>query len=118
MLTWHQLAAFVPARTRLSGTPLARPRHEIGELGRRIKTNLDDVASPLVAVQGVGYDTAGQLLVTAGDHPDRLRHERSFAALCGSSPVPASSGKTDRHDPTAAATTTPTRRCRASSSSA
>jgi transposase len=70
---------------------------EIGELGRRIKKILDDVAAPLVAVHGVGYDTAGQLLVTAGDNPDRLRHERSYAALCGSSPVPASSGKTDRH---------------------
>jgi transposase len=70
---------------------------EIGELGRRIKTILDDVASPLVAVHGVGYDTAGQLLVTAGDNSDRLGHERSYAALCGSSPVQASSGKTDRH---------------------
>ena len=70
---------------------------EIGELGRRIRTILDDVAAPLVAVHGVGYDTAGQLLVTAGDNPDRLRHERSYAALCGSSPVQASSGKTDRH---------------------
>ncbi len=48
-------------------------------------------------MHGVGYDTAGQLLVTAGDNPDRLRHERSYAALCGSSPVRASSGKTDRH---------------------
>ena len=46
-----------------------------------------------VAVHGVAYDTAGQLLVTAGDNPDRLRHEGSYAALCGSSPVQASSGK-------------------------
>jgi transposase len=64
---------------------------------RRIKTILDEVAAPLIAVHGVGYDTAGQLLVTAGDNPERLRHERSYAALCGSSPVPVSSGKTDRH---------------------
>jgi transposase len=70
---------------------------EIAELDRRIKTILDDVAAPLVSVHGVGYDTAGQLLVTAGDNPDRLRHERSYAALCGSSPVQVSSGKTDRH---------------------
>jgi transposase len=70
---------------------------EITELDRRIKTILDDVAAPLVAVHGVGYDTAGQLLVTAGDNPDRLRNERSYAALCGSSPVQVSSGKTDRH---------------------
>src|SRR4029450_5496079 len=70
---------------------------EIAELDRRIKTILDDVAAPLIAVHGVGYDTAGQLLVTAGDNPERLRHERSYAALCGSSPVQVSSGKTDRH---------------------
>ncbi len=70
---------------------------EIAELDRRIKTILDDVAAPLVAVHGVGYDTAGQLLVTAGDNPERLRHERSYAALCGSSPVQVSSGKTNRH---------------------
>src|SRR6266536_1121075 len=72
---------------------------EIAELDGRIKTILDDVAAPLIAVRGVGYDTAGQLLVTAGDNPERLRHERSYAALCGSSPVQVSSGKTDPTEP-------------------
>jgi transposase len=33
----------------------------------------------------------------AGDNPQRLRSEASFAALCGASPLPASSGKTQRH---------------------
>ncbi|MFD7260132.1 transposase [Streptomyces sp. NPDC059874] len=42
-------------------------------------------------------DTAAQLLVTAGGNPDRLRTEASFAALCGVAPVPASSGRTNRH---------------------
>jgi len=70
---------------------------EIGELDARIKIILDDIAAPLLAVHGVGYDTAGQLLVTAGDNPDRLHHERSYAALCGSSPVEVSSGRTNRH---------------------
>ena len=42
-------------------------------------------------------NSAAQLLLTAGDNPDRLRSEASFAALCGVSPVPASSGKTVRH---------------------
>jgi hypothetical protein len=41
-------------------------------------------------------ETAGQLLVTAGDNPDRL-HSDALAALCGASPVEASSGKTTRH---------------------
>lgn len=51
----------------------------------------------LRAVYGVGPDTAAQLLITAGGNPDRLRTEASFAALCGAAPVPASSGKTNRH---------------------
>ncbi len=51
------------------------------------------VAPELVALQGVGPDIARTLLVTAGDNPHRLTHERSFASLCGTSPIPASSGK-------------------------
>lgn len=46
---------------------------------------------------GVGTETAGQLLITAGDNPDRLRSEASFAHLCGAAPIPASSGRTHRH---------------------
>ena len=45
--------------------------------------------------------TAAQLLLTAGDNPDRLHSEAAFAAMCaamcGASPVEASSGKTIRH---------------------
>ena len=42
---------------------------------------------------------AATLLVTAGDNPGRVRKEASFAALCGASPVDASSGKQLRHRP-------------------
>jgi transposase len=66
-------------------------------LDTHIRTILDDVAPELVKVHGVGYETAAQLLITAGDNPHRLQHEKSFAALCGSSPVKASSGRTNRH---------------------
>ncbi|MEU7554331.1 IS110 family transposase [Streptomyces sp. NPDC044571] len=51
----------------------------------------------LRATYGVGPDTAAQLLITAGGNPERMRTEASFAALCGAAPVPASSGKTNRH---------------------
>lgn len=51
----------------------------------------------LLSARGVGPTTAAQLLVTAGGNPERLRTEASFAALCGAAPVPASSGKTNRH---------------------
>ncbi len=62
---------------------------------------LDDLTSKanpaLKGARGVGTDTAAILLVAAGDNPERLKSEASFAALCGVSPVQASSGKTTRH---------------------
>jgi transposase len=54
-------------------------------------------AHKLRQLLGVGPDSAAALLITAGDNPRRLRSEAAFAALCGSSPVEASSGKTRRH---------------------
>lgn len=70
---------------------------EAKELRADAKKIIDAVFPELVARNGVGYETAGQLLVTAGDNPDRLGSERSFAALCASTPVQASSGRTNRH---------------------
>jgi hypothetical protein len=59
---------------------------------------LTRAAAPrLVAHFGVGPDSAGALLVAAGDNPGRLRSDACFSMLCGSSPIPASSGKTTRH---------------------
>lgn len=50
-----------------------------------------------MAEQGVGRDVAAKLLIAAGDNPERLRTEGAFAALCGTNPIPASSGRTNRH---------------------
>ncbi len=63
------------------------------ELGRLIRT----AAPALVGAFGVGPDSAAALLVAAGSNADRLRSEASFASLCGVNPIPASSGKTNRH---------------------
>ena len=63
------------------------------ELDRRTRT----AAPRLVARFGIGPDSAGALLVAAGDNPGRLRSDACFAMLCGASPIPASSGKTTRH---------------------
>jgi transposase len=61
-------------------------------------TKLVSTAAPaLLALPGIGLDTAGQLLVTAGDNPGRLGSEAAFARLCGVAPLPASSGRTHRH---------------------
>jgi len=68
------------------------PRLRPAELDNVIKTILDTIAAPLLARHGVGYETAGALLCTAGDNPDRLATEASFASLCGTPPVPISTG--------------------------
>jgi transposase len=70
---------------------------ELAQLDRQLQELVETVAPTLVALPGVGVDTAGQLLVTAGDNPQRLRSEASFAHLCGTAPIPASSGRTHRH---------------------
>ena len=38
-----------------------------------------------------------RLTITAGSNPECLHSEAAFAALCGVNPIPASSGKTNRH---------------------
>jgi len=70
---------------------------EINQADAELKELIKATAPQMLEQLGVGVDVAGQLLVTAGDNPQRLHSEASFAALCGSSPVPASSGRTDRH---------------------
>lgn len=46
---------------------------------------------------GVGPQTAAVLVAVAGDNPERLKSEAALAALCGTNPLQASSGKTVRH---------------------
>jgi transposase len=70
---------------------------EIADLDVMIAAIVDELAPNLVARNSIGHIGAAQLLLTAGDNPERLRSEASFASLCGVSPVPASSGKTVRH---------------------
>lgn len=70
---------------------------EIIQLDAELTSLIEQTAPHLLHLHGVGNTTAAQLLITAGGNPDRLRTEASFAALCGTAPVPASSGKTTRH---------------------
>ncbi len=62
-----------------------------------LATLVTQTAPQLLTVFGVGIDTAAELLVTAGDNPGRLRSEAAWAHLCGTSPIPASSGKVTRY---------------------
>lgn len=70
---------------------------EIVDLDGMIKPIVDELAPRLISRNAVGYNSAAQLLITAGDNSDRLTSEASFAALCGVNPIPASSGKVSRH---------------------
>jgi len=89
------------AATKLALKSIAvRYRHltaEIEALDAHLGRLVAETAPGLLALKGVGTDTAATLLVTAGDNPDRLRSEAAFAHLCGVAPIPASSGRTVRH---------------------
>jgi transposase len=92
-----------------------RPRHRtnlvIRGLARRIKhldtemRTIDETLGELIGattpsllgLHGIGVDTAASLLVAAGDNPERLTSERSWAHPCGVTPIRASSGETTRH---------------------
>jgi len=102
------IEAIAALRPRPGDVPGYATRVALRELGRRARfldgqlDRLDELIGPLVterapgllALHGVGPDTAALLLVAAGDHPERLRSESSWAHLCGVAPIPASSGKT------------------------
>jgi transposase len=70
---------------------------EIAEINDLLDPLVADTAPELLTCTGVGTDVASALLVAAGDNPERLRSERTFAHLCGVSPLDASSGKQERH---------------------
>lgn len=70
---------------------------EVDRLDEQLEALVKTTAPELVALRGVGVEVASTLLVAAGDNPQRLDHEASFAALCGVSPVDASSGRQHRH---------------------
>jgi transposase len=111
----HTTAALVAGlaslRPRPGSTVGYATRLALRELGRRTEfldaqmVRLDEFVVPLVTAHapglltlyGIGPDTAALLLITAGDHPERLRSEATWAHLCAAAPIPASSGKVARH---------------------
>jgi transposase len=91
----------VPTATRFALRSVARRyealSREIVELEAHLDRLVAQAAPGLVSLPGIGTDSAATLLVVAGDNPQRLRSEASFASLCGVSPIEASSGKVVRH---------------------
>src|SRR3954464_1653958 len=92
-------------------TPLAAAKLALRSLARRwialdeeirghdqILDELTATAAPRLREGfGIGIDTAAEMLILAGDNPDRIHSEAAFAKLCGACPIPASSGTTQRH---------------------
>ena len=70
---------------------------ELRELDAQLARLTKKAASMLFARFGIGPQTAATLLITAGDKTTRLHSEAALAALCGTSPLQASSGKIQRH---------------------
>jgi transposase len=70
---------------------------ELRELDAQLARLTKKAAPRLLLRFGVGPHTAATLLMTAGDNPTRLHSEAALAALCGTSPLQASSGKVQRH---------------------
>ena len=91
----------VPTATKFALRSVARRYQtlsaEIAELDAQLDRLVGQVAPELVSLAGIGTDNAATLLIVAGDNPQRLRSEASFASLCGVAPIEASSGKVVRH---------------------
>jgi transposase len=91
----------VPTATKFALRSVARRyeafSEEIADLDVHLDRLVAQVAPELVALPGIGTDNAATLLIVAGDNPQRLGSEASFANLCGVSPIEASSGKVVRH---------------------
>lgn len=89
------------AMTKLTLRSLARRvadlAEEIADLDIHISQLVRETAPELVELTGVGSETASMILVAAGDNPERLRNESTFAHFCGVAPLDASSGKQRRH---------------------
>lgn len=87
--------------TRRALRDLARRHRDLGAEIKALETELTrlltDLVPSVLAEHGAGIDVAAKLVIAAGQNPQRLHSEASFAALCGVSPVDASSGKHQTH---------------------
>jgi transposase len=84
------------AEIRRLALALGQARLQLRDNGAQLLAIVDDIAPGLTSRFGMGPVTAAQAIVSFS-HPGRCRTEAAFAALGGTSPIPASSGQTIRH---------------------
>jgi transposase len=93
----HDVASLTKRTLRMLARRARALEAEVTELDAILEPLVAETAPALVARPGLGTDCASALLVAAGDNPERLRNEATFAHLCGVAPLDASSGKHERH---------------------
>lgn len=93
----HDATAATKHTLRMLARRVQRLTEEIDELDTEITALVNQIAPTTLAAPGVGPHTVARLLITIGENPHRFNSEAAFAALCGTNPIPASSGRTDRH---------------------
>ncbi|MEC5182360.1 transposase [Arthrobacter sp. CG_A4] len=93
----HEVEVFTRSTLKRLASRYADLGEEISTYDLELESLVTETNPALIATRGISTVTASQLLITAGDNAERLRGEAAFAALCGTSPLPASSGKTTRH---------------------
>lgn len=70
---------------------------EIADHDRLLDRLTSELSPTLRDGYGIGADTAAEMLIVFGDNPERIKSEAAFAKLCGTCPIPASSGLTNKH---------------------
>ena len=84
---------------------------EIADLDTMIVAIVDELAPNLVARNSIGYESAAQLLLTAGDNVQRLRSEASFPRCVASARCPLHPARQHAIDSAGVVTEPPTARC-------
>jgi transposase len=97
MMAWRDAAVASRIALKALARRILSLGDEIATLDAMIKPLVGELGPGLIDLEGIGVENAGAFIVAAGDNPERLKSEASFAMMCGASPIPASSGKTQRH---------------------
>jgi transposase len=102
-LAGRELPAHASREHAIRQAEIARLALSLGQARGQLKDNrtqllaiVNDIAPGLTSRYGIGPVSAAQAIVSFS-HPGRCRNEAAFAALGGTSPIPASSGRTIRH---------------------
>ena len=82
---------------------LSQARRQLKDNRAQLLAIVEDTAPGLTSRHGIGPVSAAQAIASFS-HPGRCRSEAAFAALYGTSPIPASSGRPSGTGSTAAAT--------------